>query len=127
MQKFASIVLPLLALPAVASAQFAESRRMWDGEMKKRCPGHHVDWVGDGENPAAIDAYDAILPPHLRREVLRIADYSHRCSNEKAGYSCEWAAHIDATWKLKLLPNFASWACDNIKCKELAFCKISFK
>lgn len=126
MNKFATIALGLLTFPAAASAHFAESQNMWENEMKKRCPDHHVDWVGDGEYPAIIDAYDAKLPGNLRKQLKKIANYSRTCSQESAGYSCEWAAHIDAVRKMSLLPNFASWACRNVSCNEPTFCKISF-
>jgi hypothetical protein len=71
MKNFVSIGLGLLAFPAVASAHLGESRNMWENEMKKRCPDHHVDWVGDGEYPALIDAYDATLSAKLRNDLKK--------------------------------------------------------
>jgi hypothetical protein len=125
MKNFVSIGLGLLAFPAVASAHLGESRNMWENEMKKRCPDHHVDWVGDGEYPALIDAYDATLSAKLRNDLKKIAKYSRTCSKEIAGYSCEWAVHIYAIQRLNLLSNFAYWTCENVYCKEPTFCKIS--
>jgi len=127
MKNFVSIALGLLIFPAVASAHLAESRDMWENEIKKRCPDHHVDWVGDGAYPALIDAYDAKLSQKLRNDLKLIAKYSRTCLKESAGYSCEWATHIQAVQKLNLLSNFAYWTCKNVSCNEPSFCNISLK
>jgi hypothetical protein len=100
MKRSASIATALLFAPSVASAQFAASQQVWESELNQRCPSRHVEWIPDGSYDDVIAAYDAGLSPNLQREARRIADYSHRCSHEVAGSSCEWAAYIDAYWRL---------------------------
>jgi hypothetical protein len=124
MTKFASIACAFLLMPSVASAQFAASQEAWEGQMKRLCPSHHVEWIPGGSYDDVIASYDAKLSPRLQREARRIADYSHRCSHETAGLSCEWAAYIDAYWKLGRLPDFAAWTCRHVKCEEAAICEL---
>ena len=124
MTKFASLCLALVLVPSVTFAQFAASQEVWQSELKRLCPSHHVDWIPGGSYDDVIASYDAKLSPRLQREARRVADYSHRCSHETAGLSCEWAAYIDAFWKLGLLPDFAVWTCRYVKCDEAAICEL---
>jgi len=124
MTKFASFALFAVLVPSVASAQFAASQQAWERQIKRLCPRNHVEWVCFGCYDEIIASYDAKLSPHLQREVRRIADYSHRCSHETAGLSCEWAAYIDAYWKLGRLHDFAAWTCQHVKCEEMAICQL---
>jgi hypothetical protein len=124
MTKAVSFALAFLLMPSVASAQFAASQRAWATQMKGLCPSHHVEWISDGSYDEVIASYDAKLSPHLQREARRIADYPHRCSHETVGLSCEWAAYIDAYWKLGRLQNFAAWTCRHVKCEEAASCEL---
>jgi hypothetical protein len=124
MTKFPSFALALLLIPSVTSAQFAASQQAWDGQIKRLCPGHHVERISDGSYDDVIASYDATLSPRLQRDARRIADYSHRCSHETNGFSCEWAVYIDAYWKLGRLPDFGAWTCRHVKCEEAANCEL---
>jgi hypothetical protein len=97
---------------------------LWQRQVERLCPSHHVEWIADGSYDDVIAAYDDRLTPRLQREARRIADYSHRCSHETVGFSCEWAAYIDAYWKLGLLSDFAVWTCRHVKCEEAALCEL---
>jgi len=92
--------------------------------MKRLCPSHHVEWIPGGSYDDVIALYDAKLSQRLQREAHRIADYSRRCSHETAGLSCEWAAYIDAYWKMGRLHDFAVWTCHHVKCEEAAICQL---
>lgn len=124
MAKLSPFALALLVIPSVASAQFAASQRAWESQMERLCPSHHVEWIPGGSYDDVIAAYDAKLSPHQQRAARRIADYSHRCSHETAGLSCEWAAYIDAYWKMGRLSSFAAWTCRHVKCEETAICEL---
>jgi len=124
MSRLASVWLALVLMPSVAFAQFAASQQAWESQMRRLCPNHHVDWIPDGSYDDVIAAYDAKLSPQLQREARRIADYAHRCSHKTAGLSCEWAAYIDAYWKLGRLHDFAVWTCRHVKCEEAAICQL---
>ena len=119
-----SLALSFLLLPAAASAQFEASQRVWQHRMKQLCPNRHVEWISDGSYDDVIGSYDATLSPRLQREARRIADYSHRCSRETAGFSCQWATYIDAYWKLGRLNDFARWTCRHVKCEYAAMCEL---
>jgi hypothetical protein len=124
MKKSTSLGLAFLLVPSVASAQFAASQQRWDDEIRRLCPTHHIEWIPGGSYDDVIAPYDANLSLRLQHEARRIADYSHRCSHETAGLSCEWAAYIDAYWKMGRLHDFAVWTCRHVKCEEAAICKL---
>lgn len=123
MTKFAALGLSFLAMPSVAFAQFAASNRAWYGEIKRLCPNRHVEWIPDGAYDDLLALYNAKLSPHLQRDARRIADSYHHCS-QTAGFWCEWAAYVNAYWKLGRLPDFAAWTCRHVKCEEAAICHL---
>lgn len=123
MKKPASVLIALLTMPAVAMAHSIDIQKLYDAETKRRCPSHHVEWLGNGAYDEITSAYEARLSPHLRQKVSRISNGGHRCSDEVAGLSCEWDATIEAYWKINRLTDFAAWMCNHVKRQESALCK----
>ena len=119
--RLASFALPMWLMSSVALAD--ASQFAWEREIAKRCPSHHVEWLSDGYYDEVLGAYYDSLRPQLSAKARRIANYSHRCTRETIGFTCEWSVNIDAIVKLGLLPDFAAWSCRNVKCEEYGLCE----
>ncbi len=100
-------------------------QKFYDAEIRKRCPSHHIEWLGDGAYDEITNSYEAHLPPHLRNKVYRIVNDGLNCADEVAGLSCEWDATIEAYWKINRLEDFSAWMCHHVKCRETALCKFN--
>ena len=91
-------------------------------DLHQQCPENHVDWIGDGGYDGLLGDFIDKLPISTQRRISAIADYSHRCSKETAGFSCEMAVHLDAFNKLGLIKQFTAFGCRRYKCEEPALC-----
>ena len=96
--------------------------KIWERELHQQCPENHVNWIGDGGYDGLLGDFIDKLPVSTQRKISGIADYSHRCLKETAGFSCEMAVHPDAFNKLGLMKQFTAFGCDRYKCEEPALC-----
>ncbi len=93
----------------------------WNGAVKLQCPSHHLELLGDIYDEL-IDKFSKTLPRSIDEKAISIADYSRRCADETAGFSCEMAVYVDAYKKLGLLKKFTQFSCRQYKCLEAAYC-----
>jgi hypothetical protein len=120
--KHTTAAVLLLTVPLVLGAADKNVWNSWRRELRHQCPGNHVDWIsGDGYDVLLADFVET-LPVATRKRIAQIADYSHRCSDVKIGFSCEMAVHLDALIQLGLLKQFAAFGCQHYKCSEPALC-----
>jgi hypothetical protein len=96
--------------------------KSWRGELRRQCHANHVEWIGDGRYDDLLSGFVHTLQLPTQRRIAVIADYSHRCSEEKAGFSCEMLVHLEAFNRLGLLKQFSAFGCHRYKCEELALC-----
>ena len=94
----------------------------WTRESHRQCPGNHLEWICDGCYDGVLDEFVKTLPASTQRRIANIADYSHRCSAEVGGFSCEMAVHLDAFGKLGLLRGFTTFTCKHYACSAPALC-----
>jgi hypothetical protein len=120
MIRFVCISLFVLGLSTTASR--AADMSNWDTAVEARCPAHHLEWTSDGAWDDFLADFEQTLPKIKQGEILKIADYSSRCANEVAGFSCEMSVHVDAMKRLGLLTQFVAWGCKHYSCRELADC-----
>jgi len=94
----------------------------WEAAVKQSCPRHHLEWTCDGCWDEFLDDFERTLPDTTQDMILKVADYSHRCANEVAGFSCEISAHVDAMNSLGLLKRFVGYGCSHYSCEDVAIC-----
>lgn len=121
--------LPAAALFILPLALYAADEPVWKSawnksgsEHRRQCPSNHLEWIADGQYDDLLGDFVQTLPSATQKRIAQIADYSHRCSHEQAGFSCEMAVHLDAFIRLGLLNRFAAFGCRHLKCVEPAFC-----
>ena len=118
----ALVFLAVAASFASTSAIAADEWRLWQRELRLWCPTNHVDWICEDCYIDLIDDFDRTLPKRLRRNVTKIADTSHPCASEVAGFSCEMTAHLIAMNRLGLMTRFARFGCQRYRCSEGSVC-----
>jgi hypothetical protein len=114
--------ISLFALGLSATAGRAAGMSDWDAAVRKRCPTHHLEWTSDGSWDDFLAAFEQPLPQPKQGEILKVADYSHRCAAEVVGFSCEMSVNVDAMKRLGLLTQFVAWGCQHYRCREPALC-----
>jgi len=112
----------ILTTPSLLGADDVDLWKKWKQELQRQCPANHVEWVADGDYDELLADFVKTLPRSTQARVAAIADYSHRCSTEQMGFSCEMVVHLDAFNQLGLLRRFAAFGCQRYKCSEPAFC-----
>jgi hypothetical protein len=123
MKTVAVVLSILLALTATATETAAPSIwKDWEDASHRICPSRHVPWVGDGGYLGLLDAFESTLPNRTRDLIRQRADHPHRCASERAGFSCEMAASLDAYKTLRLLNRFVSFGCGHVRCEEYSLC-----
>jgi hypothetical protein len=95
--------------------------KKWDHAAKLQCPSLYLELLGNVYD-GLIGDFVRALPRDNRPSIDAIADYSQRCREETAGFSCDMAVYVDAFSKLGLLKKFAAFSCDRYKCLEAAYC-----
>ncbi|HWX34824.1 MAG TPA: hypothetical protein VNZ53_46280 [Steroidobacteraceae bacterium] len=116
-----SVALLALAWPIPSLAE-KTAWEAWERNLHRQCPNNHVEWVADGGYDELIGAFQSSLSVATQKEVVRIADYGHRCAHEELGFGCEMATYLDAYRRLRLLSLFVEFGCANVKCEEVALC-----
>jgi hypothetical protein len=116
------LFLLLMTLPSVATSAEDNVWKTWARESHQQCPANHLSWISGGLYDELLDGFIHTLPSATQRKISSIADYSHRCSEVTAGFSCEMGVHLDAFNKLGLMKRFAAFACHQYKCTEPALC-----
>ena len=116
------ITLVLAISPAFAVEDFDKVWHAWERETHRQCPSHHVDWIADGLYDELLGGFTQTLPKPTQRKIDSIADYSRRCKEEIAGFSCEMATDLDAFNKLGLLKRFTAFGCHHWTCEEESLC-----
>ena len=120
---FTKLVFFVLAtLLSVASVAGENPRKKWERDLHRQCPANHIEWIADGSYDDFLADFIDMLPLSTQRKISSIADYSHRCSKETAGFSCEMYVHLDAFNKLGLFKQFTAFGCRRYKCTEPALC-----
>ncbi len=117
-----SWALLMVGFTLLATDARALSTRPWDIGVAKRCPSRHFEWMGDGLYDEIIGRFEMTLPRAEQSRIDRIADYSHRCKSEIAGFGCEMAVHVDAMRRLGLLDRFVAYGCAHYICTDVAYC-----
>jgi hypothetical protein len=119
----AAVSVALLALVwPISSLAEKTAWETWEHNLRRHCPNNHVEWVADGGYDELIDAFQSSLSVDAQKEVVRIADYRHRCAHEELGFGCEMATYLDAYRRRGLLRLFVEFDCANVKCEEVALC-----
>jgi hypothetical protein len=118
----ALLITGLIAALGSSQAAAADAWRLWHRELKLWCPSHHVDWICEDCYIDLIEDFNRTLPKRLHRKVTAIADTSHPCANEVAGFSCEMTAHLIAVDRLGLMTRFARFGCRRYRCSEGSVC-----
>src|SRR5579872_6731410 len=115
-------VVLLLMLPLVAGAADKYYWTTWERELRRQCPANHVEWLSDAGRDELVGEFVETLPAATQKRVASIANVSHRCAEQTAGFSCEVSVHLDAFIRLNLLTQFTAFACRRYKCTETAVC-----
>jgi len=69
--------------PLVALTKDVSVWAVWERDLHRTCPSHHVEWVfGDGYDEL-LYAFEKTLPDKTRMLVKQVADLQHRCAAEK--------------------------------------------
>ena len=118
---FAGCTLVLATAPSRGADVPPHIWDTWNKSTKQICPSHKLDLLGDVYDDLIGD-FSKTLPRSIDAKVNSIAAYSRRCADEKMGFYCEMAVHVDAYEKLGLLKKFATFACSKYKCLEGAYC-----
>jgi hypothetical protein len=115
--------ISLLILALTANVGHAAGMATWEAAVKARCPTHHLEWTCDGCWDDFLADFEDTLSKSTQSKIRNIADYSHRCANEVAGFSCEMSVHVDAMHRLGLLGRFVAYGCSHYSCEDVAICK----
>jgi hypothetical protein len=117
----AFFVLSLL-LASIPGEAKEDAWSAWQRELNRACPDNHVDWICDGCIDEFLADFTKTLSSDTQRKIAKIADYSHRCARETAGFYCEMSADLNAFRRLGLLRKFVDYGCRHYKCYEPALC-----
>jgi len=112
----------LSALMMLSNAAAADGWQIWHRELKLWCPTHHVERICEDCYIDLIEDFDRTLAKRVRSKVTAIADTSHRCAHDVAGFSFEMAAHLEAMNRLGLMTRFAQFGCRHYRCSEPSMC-----
>ncbi len=115
-------LLLLMAFTLFANDARALDTGPWDIAVARKCPFHHFERMGDGLYDEILGKFEGTLPRSDQSRINKIADYSHRCRSEIAGFSCEMAVHVDAMRRLGLLGRFVAYGCAHYTCPSAAYC-----
>jgi hypothetical protein len=119
---FRAACISLFVLSLLHTAARAADESTWEAAVNARCPTHHLEWTCDDCWDAFLADFERTLPKVTQGRILKIANYSRRCSREVGGFSCEMSVHVDAMHKLGLLGQFADYGCAHYRCEEAAIC-----
>ncbi len=119
--------LVLIAFATLVSAAQAADVGSWETAVARQCPSHHLERMCDGCYDDLLDGFERSLPKAARSKILRIADYSRRCREEIAGFSCEMSVHVDALRRLGLFDRLVAFSCAKYTCPYQGHCTLSEK
>ena len=80
-----AILLVLFITPPYTAA--AADLATWEAATHRRCPSHRLEWICDGCYDDLLSDFEQKLPEDAQAKILAIADYTHRCAKEIAGFS----------------------------------------
>lgn len=79
--------------------------------LQVACPTEHIDSLPPERLEAIYQDFEATLPPPQRSAVLaEQSEIRERCAASNGGL-CSEGVSVLALWRLKMIPQFASFAC----------------
>ena len=120
MMRSLRFLLPVFCLAATSAS--ALDMGPWEAAVARQCPSRHLEWMCDGCYDDFLDGFERTLPKATQSKIHKIADYSRRCREDVAGFSCEMAVHVDAMRRLGLFKRFVNYSCAEYSCSFAAHC-----
>jgi hypothetical protein len=119
-----SVLLALLisSLAMGATSAPVDNWSRWEVGVTRTCPGHHVNWIFQDGHLALIEGFEPTLSNGVRRRLVRLEDFPHRCASEVGGFACEFGAALAAYARVGLMRSFVAYSCRHVKCEEPAVC-----
>ena len=117
-----SAPLWLIAFSMLTSEALALDTRPWEAAVARQCPSRHLERMCDGCYDEFLGGFERTLPKATQSKITRLADYSHRCREEIAGFSCEMAVHVDAMKRLGVFERFVAYGCKQYTCSFAGHC-----
>jgi hypothetical protein len=108
--------------PLAGTTSELSAWNLWERDLNRTCPTHHVAWIYDGGYDELLYAFEKALPDKTRMAVKQVADLTRRCASERMGFSCEMGWSLETYRRLGLLGRFVRFGCKEVQCEEPALC-----